>query len=142
MIQMTMTVDVDQAVQSDRSERKPEHSVTELVLSNYCGQSCDQLLLPMIAQISNTTHGWLTLFCDHPIDRKALEALGADTSKVRVVPSSICRDKLWLLWETIHCGSSDCVIGNCTKLSKKELAQLQNACQQGGCQTLLWRQAQ
>ncbi len=118
--------------------------VTELVLTREAPEQLT-LLLPMIAYLSHQGSGatgeerWITWIAPRHITRQSLEAFGVDTRRVRLIHCQDAQQSLWITWEALAAGNSHTVIASPGRLTERELAQLELAAQQGGCQGLLLR---
>lgn len=121
------------------TRKQPVNGVTELILTSNSPEQL-ALLLPMIAFLSNAcSDRWITWIAPHNISRDLLESYGVNTRYIRVIHCQNPQTLLWVTWEALSAGNSHTVISSPGKLTDKELAQLELAAQNGGCQGLLLR---
>ncbi len=113
--------------------------VTELILAN---DSLDQLrlILPMVAYLSQSqSDRWITWISPQAINRQLLENYGVHTQRLRFIHCEDGENARWIAWEALAKGTSHTVIASPGKLSDRELAQLEQAAQEGKAQGLLLR---
>ncbi len=100
------------------------------------------LLMPMLAHLSQTTEGrWLTWIGNGLyFDRNDLLAHSGNTTNLRIIHSRSDEETLWLMWESLHNGTSTHVVGNfeaSQSVLEGERAKLEQACQQGNSRALI-----
>ncbi|WP_062269947.1 SulA-like leucine-rich domain-containing protein [Endozoicomonas arenosclerae] len=126
-------------------KKEPERaSINELILSGQPWQA-EQLLTPMLNQLSNDSERWLTVILADKTDQRTLQWLktcGLDNSKVQIFSSNDVNQTLELTQKALASGTSHTVISWLRDLDKRWLSKLENAARNGQCQGLAIRSRQ
>ncbi|MAZ89768.1 MAG: hypothetical protein CL693_19200 [Cellvibrionaceae bacterium] len=118
--------------------QKASSDITELVLTKH-SPDAKQLLLPMLAHLSQDSERWITWICDHKVDRNKLADYGVDTDKIRIIYSNQPEDTHWILWEALNAGTSHTVIAAPGDLNDEAMRHFENAAQLGNSRGLFIR---
>ncbi len=80
---------------------------------------------------------WITCISTKNISKKECEELGINTRRFRVIRVANASDILWVTWEALAAGNSQCVLSLLDSVSTEESQQLQNAAALGSCHGVL-----
>ncbi|WP_252179922.1 SulA-like leucine-rich domain-containing protein [Endozoicomonas sp. 4G] len=118
--------------------------INELILSGKPWQA-EQLLNPMLSQLSSDSERWLTLILADKSDTRTLHWLKScdlNHDKVQIFSSSNTNQTLELTRKALASGTSHTVISWLGDLDKGWLGKLESAAQNGQCQGLAIRSRQ
>ena len=119
-------------------------SINELILSGHPWQA-EQLLTPILSQLSSDSERWLTLILADKSDTKTLQWLkncNLNQDKVQIFSSTDVNQTLELTQKALASGTSHTVVSWLGHLDKGWLSKLENAAQNGQCQGLAIRSRQ
>ncbi|WP_051786468.1 SulA-like leucine-rich domain-containing protein [Endozoicomonas numazuensis] len=126
------------------SKEPSKASINELILSGQPWQA-EQLLTPMLSQLSSDNERWLTLILADKSDTRTLHWLkncNLNQDKVQIFSSSDVNQTLELTQKALASGTSHTVVSWLGHLDKGWLSKLENAARNGQCQGLAIRSRQ
>lgn len=129
---------------SGKTKKSQKPSINELILSGQPWQS-EQLLTPILSQLSTDNERWLTLILTNKSDTRTLHWLkncDLNHDKVQIFTSNSVNQTLELTRKALASGTSHTVISWLGHLDKGWLSKLESAARNGQCQGLAIRSRQ
>lgn len=128
----------------EKNKSSPSPSINELILSGQPWQA-EQLLTPMLSQLSSDSERWLTLILADKSDTRTLQWLkncNLNHDKVQIFSANDDHQTLELTRKALASGTSHTVISWLGHLDKGWLIKLESAARNGQCQGLAIRSRQ
>ena len=113
-----------------------EQKIAEIIVAR---ESCQTVLMPLIATFSHYGRRWLTWITDSVPSKEQLLTHGVNLQTLRLIYISQHQDSRWLIWEALAQGNSHTVITEPGQLARKDLCLMESAAIQGGTQGIIVR---
>ena len=115
-------------------------SLTEIVLSGSNGIPDYNLVLPMLAHLSQQSQSkWFTWIAPTGISKAQLQSFGFNLNNVRIIHPKNVSDISRVFWEALTNNTSSTVIAETGSLTESDFYTLDTACKNTGCKGLLLR---
>lgn len=121
-------------------EKAPHHKVARRIAEVIIPHIDDNhaVILPIIASLSqHNSEQWTTWITDRTPSKKALESMGADLSRLRIVHTSETTDTRWITWQALAQGNSHTVIAEQAHWEESELENMEVAAHNGDTRGIL-----
>lgn len=114
--------------------------ITEIILPTIADPHGGDLVLPMIAHLSQSTENrWFTWIGPEPLSREKARRYQLKEGTLRFIHAPNDRETLWMFWEALSNGNSATVVAMLDFIDERNRRLLESASKQGGSLGIILR---
>ncbi len=109
---------------------QPARNIAEVIIPEFTESS--SIILPIVASMTQQqASGWTTWVTPDMPSKTALESLGADLSRLRIVHVNNIDDARWIIWQALAQGNSHTVIAEQSVWNTQDVVDMEVAALKG-----------